>query len=31
MIINKKEHFNSAISNVIIFGNILTGIVEIVK
>jgi hypothetical protein len=38
VLVNKKEHFNSAISNVIIFGNIITGmillvlgIVEIIK
>jgi hypothetical protein len=30
IIVNKKEHFNSIISNVIIFGNVLSGIMLLV-
>jgi len=30
VIINKKEHFNKTISNVLIFGNIITGIILII-
>ena len=29
VIINKKEHFNKIISNILIFGNIITGIILI--
>ena len=30
VIINKKEHFNKTISNILIFGNIITGIILII-
>ena len=30
VIINKKEHFNKAISNILIFGNIITGAILII-
>ena len=30
VIINRKEHFNKPISNILIFGNVLTGVVLII-
>ncbi len=30
VIVNKKEHFNSTISNILIYGNIITGVILII-